>query len=314
MKIIEKSKTTEKRSCCLNINFLEKPTFVCVKRTTKPRSECVIHANKSESLIEYKLKSGIKGLPTLWDRKIQLYLLYKAQEAKKDKTLRYTDDNHPYLLLDSYYQVAKDLNLSPTSGWHKRRFESTLQKLMDTRMVFTKSFYVGKIKGVKKHKDAEFRVLEDFQLPINPKRGGCTKLKIVFNRIWYDANDSGVSKFVKSLNLQKLMELQSPIAFRLYEILCKSFRANNSFCIYPKTLVTKIGEGGTSFRIPSKAARSLIDAYKEMSLVMGDDFLVRMNFSGKYTDRITFTLLDEDHIPITKRKAPKGKTRCFFGD
>jgi len=177
-----------------NINFLEYPLWF--------QSKDVAEESKTgftwEDREGYVFRSGYK-IPTKTDAIFLLYFLLQSQ--KKD---------YQSGISISRYQVLKDCDLSIDSKWYDRLQES-LDRWLRVDVAFKGKFYDGK-----EYQHIAFHIIDSWSIDKETKL-----LKIDFSPNFLKMMMG--KGFFKYINFKEFKALHSPLATRLYEILCKNF-------------------------------------------------------------------------------------------
>lgn len=207
-----------------NINFLDKPMWLPHKSNINDKYIVETRTNEFKVRYEngsgYSITSGGLGLPNHEDIKWLNFMLFKLQTQSEKGGDKYTITSY------SPYKVLKEMGISVDTPHYFNSFLESLERWKQVRLKFKQgSYYIKKKDGKKVHttKVLDFNILGtvvmEYVNPNNKQNNRIKFCKIHFDREWVDAHQEDFHR--KDAILPSLS--MSPIAYRLYEILSKSF-------------------------------------------------------------------------------------------
>jgi hypothetical protein len=125
------------------------------------------------------------------------------------------------------YQILKDCSLVPSQVWYDR-LEDSLERWKMVGVKFEGSFYDGK-----NYSSINFGVIDSWKIDKTTKN-----LHIRFSQEFLTMMMG--KGFFKYINFAEFKKLRSPLATRLYEILCKSFHGRDTWEINAIKMAAKI--------------------------------------------------------------------------
>ena len=191
-----------------DINFLEYPIWQPAQRNQPERS-------KFTNIEGYKYEAS-GGIPS----KVDMQFLYSMLHLSQSK-------NWNYELIFSEYYILNFCGMAPSKE-RKKRFKESLEKWKRVTISFSGTFYDNK-----EYLYMEFGIIDSWKIQKNDN-----KLKISLNKDWVQKVKN--SKFFKYISFDQIKKLKSPLALRLYEILCKTFFQRTSWEINVLKLAQKI--------------------------------------------------------------------------
>lgn len=193
-----------------NINLLEYPLWFQDERLAETKRGQIWQDREG-----YIFQAGYK-MPVKTDSIFLLYLLLQSQRLDYAQELTLTR-----------YQVLKDCGLVLSQIWYDR-LEDSLERWKMVGIKFEGSFYDGK-----SYAAMNFGIIDSWKIDEQTK-----SLKIRFSKEFLTMM---VGKgFFKFINFTEFKQLHSPLATRLYEILCKSFHGRDLWEIEAVKLAEKI--------------------------------------------------------------------------
>jgi len=190
-----------------DINFLEYGLWVPVKG----RNNTVTIIDKEGYTLE-----SVRGIPTKVDILCLYYLLLNSQEHGYSENVRTT-----------FYQICKGTDIQLTKATKQRLIEA-LELWKRVTVTFKGTFYDGKT-----YNRLVFGIIETIKVSDDKRY-----VDIRFNKEWLLKIKE--SNFFKYISFNEMKHLRSPVAIRLYEILCKSFYKRNEWKIGVQKLKDKI--------------------------------------------------------------------------
>ena len=189
-----------------DVNFLEYPIWQVCERHRE---------NTYTDLEGYTYRVGYK-MPTCVDVIFLYYLMFVSQS-----------NNWKQKIKVSKYNILKNCKI-PINGYYIKRIEESLKRWINVTLEFTGTFYDNK-----KYLTLNFNILNDWYIDEKDNT-----LVIEFNKFWLEKVKE--SKYFKMLKFDKIINLKSPIATRLYEILIKNFQNREIWEIDAHKLAKKI--------------------------------------------------------------------------
>jgi hypothetical protein len=193
-----------------SVNLLEYPLWF--------QNECLAENSRGVTWSDregYIYRAGYK-VPVKTDGIFLLYLLLQSQRS----------DYAPEMVL-TRYQVLKDCSLVPSQVWYDR-LEDSLKRWKMVGIQFEGSFYDGK-----NYSSINFGVIDSWKIDKTTKN-----LHIRFSQEFLTMMMG--KGFFKYINFAEFKKLRSPLATRLYEILCKSFHGRDTWEINAIKMAEKI--------------------------------------------------------------------------
>jgi hypothetical protein len=193
-----------------SVNLLEYPLWF--------QDECLAENSRGVTWSDregYVYRAGYK-VPVKTDGIFLLYLLLQSQRSN------YT----PEMVL-TRYQILKDCSLVPSQVWYDR-LEDSLERWKMVGVKFEGSFYDGK-----NYSSINFGVIDSWKIDKTTKN-----LHIRFSQEFLTMMMG--KGFFKYINFAEFKKLRSPLATRLYEILCKSFHGRDTWEINAIKMAAKI--------------------------------------------------------------------------
>ena len=194
-----------------NINFLEYPLWFQDKDIAEELAAGFVWEDREG----YVYRSGYK-VPTKTDAIFLLYFLLQSQKQ-----------NYQSEIAISRYQVLKDCDLSIDSKWYDR-LQDSLDRWLRVDVAFKGKFYDGK-----EYQHIAFHIVDSWSIDQESKQ-----LKITFSVNFLKMMMG--KGFFKYINFHEFKALHSPLATRLYEILCKNFGGRDSWEIDAMKMAEKI--------------------------------------------------------------------------
>ena len=174
-----------------DINFLEYPLWMQRERdNTKIAKFTDVEGYTFEAL---------GGIPSKVDILFLYYILTISQQ-----------ENWTQQLTLSRYKIMESCGVIPSAPNYKR-LEESLDKWKQVQVSFAGTFYTGKVYSFMK-----FSIIDYYGFNETDK-----KIEIHFNGKWLEKIKA--SEFYKFVSFDRMKELRSPLALRLYEILGKTF-------------------------------------------------------------------------------------------
>ena len=194
-----------------NINFLEYPLWF---------QDEVSAANSESGMVwkdreGYVYKAAYKP-PVKTDAIFLLYLLMQSQLQNYGQELSLTR-----------YQILRDCGLADNAQWYNR-LEDSLERWKMVGIKFVGTFYDGE-----SYSAINFGILDSWSIHEKTK-----ELKVVFSPSFIKMMLG--KGFFKYINFAEFKKLRSPLATRLYEILCKSFHGRDTWEISAAKMAEKI--------------------------------------------------------------------------
>jgi hypothetical protein len=193
-----------------SVNLLEYPLWF--------QDECLAENSRGVTWSDregYVYRAGYK-VPVKTDGIFLLYLLLQSQRSN------YT----PEMVL-TRYQILKDCSLVPSQVWYDL-LEDSLERWKMVGVKFEGSFYDGK-----NYSSINFGVIDSWKIDKTTKN-----LHIRFSQEFLTMMMG--KGFFKYINFAEFKKLRSPLATRLYEILCKSFHGRDTWEINAIKMAAKI--------------------------------------------------------------------------
>ena len=174
-----------------NINFLEYPLWQPAERNQPEMT-------KFTDIEGYKYEAS-GGIPSKVDMQFLYSMLHLSQS-----------ENWNYELNFSEYYILNFCGMTPSKE-RKKRLKESLEKWKRVTIFFSGTFYDNK-----EYLCMEFGIIDSWKI-----RNNDNKLKVRLNKEWMQKIRD--SKFFKYISFDQIKKLKSPLALRLYEILCKTF-------------------------------------------------------------------------------------------
>jgi plasmid replication initiation protein len=199
------------------------------------------------------------GLPTASDDEVLLGLLkLTVEEGMKSRKVYFTR-----------YELLKVLRWT-TEGRSYSRLQKALDRLSGVRIKATNAFYDN---DLKKHSTKNFGLIDEYE--INSGRDETRPSFFVWSDVLFKSFQVG---FIKKLDLNFYLELQSAVTKRLYRYLDKHFWYRSHIRINIFTLAhEKIGVS-RNYRYASSLRQQLDPAFEEL---VTKGFLSSYNYEGK---------------------------------
>lgn len=193
-----------------DINFLEKPLWSIGKHKKKP--------NQSIKWID---KDGFQyqcyeKVPNKVDMLVLDYLLKVSQ-----------NNDYQTKIYISKYKILKDCGIVPSKQSYER-LEETLSLWLSVSIYFSGIWYDGK-----NYSSMGFGIIESYSMKKDDK-----ETYVRFNDEWITKIKE--SNYCKYINFEEMKRIRSPLAFRLFEILSKSFHKREKWEIDCHKLANKI--------------------------------------------------------------------------
>ncbi|MCB0329085.1 MAG: replication initiator protein A [Bdellovibrionales bacterium] len=223
------------------------------------------------------------GLPTASDDEVLLGLL----KISVDKGL---DQRKVYF---TRYELLKALRWS-TEGRSYKRLTNALDRLSGVRIKASNSFYDNDSKGFSTR---NFGIIDEYEInsgkSLNPKPSF-----FVWSEVLHKSFRSG---FIKKLDFDYFLKLESAVSKRLYRFLDKHFWYRSKFSMNLFTLAhEKIGVSRT-YKYPSSLRQQIDPAVEEL---VASGFLSHVEYSGKgQGTEVTFYAAGENG----RRKERRGR-------
>ena len=194
-----------------NVNFLEYPLWF---------QDEVAAANSESGMVwkdreGYVYKAAYKA-PVKTDAIFLLYLLMQSQRQNYGQELSLTR-----------YQILRDCGLADNAQWYNR-LEDSLERWKMVGIKFVGTFYDGE-----SYSAINFGIIDSWSIHEKTK-----ELKVVFSPSFIKMMLG--KGFFKYINFSEFKKLRSPLATRLYEILCKSFVGRDTWEISTAKIAEKI--------------------------------------------------------------------------
>ena len=201
----------ERENVKQNINFLEYPLWF---------QDEIVASNTEQGMIwkdreGYVYKAGYKP-PVKTDAIFLLYLLMQSQRQNYGQELSLTR-----------YQILRDCGLAVNAQWYNR-LEDSLERWKMVGIKFVGTFYDGEI-----YSAINFGIIDSWSIHEKTK-----ELKVTFSPSFIKMMLG--KGFFKYINFAEFKKLRSPLATRLYEILCKSFYGRDTWEISAAKMAEKI--------------------------------------------------------------------------
>lgn len=193
-----------------NINFLEFPLWFQDERAAE-----MTRGQTWQDREGYIYRAGYK-MPVKTDGIFLLYLLLQCQR-----------NNYVPDLVLTRYQVLKNCGLVLSQVWYDR-LEDSLERWKMVGIKFDGTFYDGKA-----YSAMNFGIIDSWKIDEETKN-----LKIRFSQEFLTMMLG--KGFFKYINFTEFKQLHSPLATRLYEILCKSFHGRDLWEIEAGKMAAKI--------------------------------------------------------------------------
>ena len=210
----------EQKTIKQDINFLEYPLWQIGK---KDIDEVYRWTDRDGYGFEAR-----KGVSNKVDILFLYYFMLKAQ-----------NDNWNNTLVLTRYEILKACGITPCKDKHKR-LEESLEKWINFEI-----FFSGLFCDDVTYEKLSFGVINGWELREEDK-----KLEITFNENWILKIKRSV--FFKYIDFEEIRKIKTPLAFRLYEILCENLHDQKLWEIDILKLAEKIpmAEKQTSHIIP----------------------------------------------------------------
>ena len=201
----------ERENVKQNINFLEYPLWF---------QDEIVASNTEQGMIwkdreGYVYKAGYKA-PVKTDAIFLLYLLMQSQRQNYGRELSLTR-----------YQILRDCGLAVNAQWYNR-LEDSLERWKMVGIKFVGTFYDGE-----SYSAINFGIIDSWSIHEKTK-----ELKVTFSPSFIKMMLG--KGFFKYINFAEFKRLRSPLATRLYEILCKSFYGRDTWEISAAKMAEKI--------------------------------------------------------------------------
>ena len=194
-----------------NINFLEYPLWFQDEITASNNEQGMIWKDREG----YIYRAGYK-IPVKTDVIFLLYLLLQSQK-----------DDYKHEIQLSRYKIIQGCGLQRNSKWYAR-LEDSLERWKMVGIKFSGTFYDGD-----NYQTINFGIIDSWSIHEKTK-----KLKVTFSPSFIKMMRG--KGFFKYINFTEFKKLRSPLATRLYEILCKSFHGRNTWEINAIKIAEKI--------------------------------------------------------------------------
>jgi len=203
--------TTGKEMIRHSINLLEYPLWFQDEKLASASEDGFIW----KDIEGYIYRCGYKT-PVKTDVIFLLYLLLQSQQA-----------DYTQVVNISRYQILHSCGLKMNSKSYERLADS-LERWKMVGIKFSGSFYDGKA-----YQTINFGVIDSWEIDKETKN-----LKVYFSPKFIEMMLG--KGFFKYINFSEFKQLHSPLATRLYEILCKSFHGRDTWEIDAVKLAEKI--------------------------------------------------------------------------
>jgi hypothetical protein len=226
-----------------NVNFLEYPLWF---------QDEVLAANSEQGMIwkdreGFVYRAGYKP-PVKTDAIFLLYLLMQSQK-----------ENYSQLLSLTRYQILRDCGLADNAQWYNR-LEDSLERWKMVGVKFEGSFYDGK-----NYSSINFGIIDSWKIDKVTKN-----LHIRFSPEFLTMMLG--KGFFKYINFTEFKKLRSPLATRLYEILCKSFHGRDTWEINAIKIAKKIP---MKERYPAHIVPKIKTAVKRINRITDTQFVLK---------------------------------------
>jgi hypothetical protein len=194
-----------------SISLLEYPFWFQDERLSEVSKEDVIWTD----LAGYTYRCGYK-VPVKTDVIFLLYLLLQSQKS-----------NYAQKIQLSRYKVIQGCGLQRNSKWYER-LEDSLERWKMVGIKFSGTFYDGN-----NYQTINFGVIDSWSIHEETK-----ELNVTFSPAFIEMMlGKGLFQYI---NFSEFKQLRSPLATRLYEILCKSFHGRDTWEISAVKMAEKI--------------------------------------------------------------------------
>jgi len=253
-----------------NINFLEYPLWFQDKVIAEESENGFIWEDRAG----YVYRSGYK-IPTKTDAIFLLYFLLQSQK-----------NNYCSDFMVSRYKVLKDCELSIDSKWYSRLQES-LNRWLRVDVAFKGKFYDDK-----EYQHIAFHILDSWSIDNKTKQ-----LKVSFSPNFLKMMMG--KGFFKYVNFYEFKALHSPLATRLYEIICKSFEGRNTWAIDAVKLAEKIP---MNERFPADIVPKIQAAVNRINKHTASNYKLEIRRPKRGKAVFVFhKLTDNDNCPIKEK-------------
>jgi len=244
----------EKKLLKEDINFLEYPNW------TLSRKKSVTTYNIKKDNGTYEVISPF-GLPKHFDKIVVYFLLYKLCHSKASS----------YTLITSRYEIAK--NIFGGNHFGKNVYDRIMRAIKRWKSIainFEGLFYYGDgytIRG--------FSVIDEYIL-----RKDTGELIIKFSESYVKQLQE--TTFYKLIDFEQYKILHKASSARLYELLCKSFKARNEWAINIQSLAEKLTfekRKNAKLYYPSDVLRYLKPGIKEIN--KKTDLAIKFEYNKK---------------------------------
>jgi len=256
-----------------NINFLEYPLWF----QDKYLAETSLNGFTWEDREGYIYRSGYK-IPTKTDAIFLLYFLLQSQE-----------NNYQPEISVSRYQVLKDCELSIDSKWYDRLQES-LDRWLRVDIAFKGKFYDGE-----EYQHIAFHIIDSWSIDKSSKL-----LKITFSPNFLKMMMG--KGFFKYINFNEFKALHSPLATRLYEILCKNFQGRSCWEIDALKMAQKIP---MKERFPAHIVPKIHTAVNQINKSTISNFQLDVRHLERGVVILSFQKLSDNLKPVVRQKLNK---------
>lgn len=216
-----------------DINFLEYPIWVL----SKVEGNKVVIERENGT---YTLKSS-ERLPTDTDVLLLYYLLSKVFDPVTGKCSLGIETTR--------YDIAMNVYNTRNSYIYDRIIES-LKRWSAIFICFKGLFHGGNGSG-----SMGFHFIESFKMNL-----GDNKLSISFNREFI--NHLNTTKYFRYISFEELKKLKRPVSRRLFELLLKTFKDRDTWCVSTDKLTEKLT---LSEKYPSQLLKKLRPAINEIN-------------------------------------------------
>jgi len=194
-----------------SINLLEYPFWFQDERLAESTKEGTIWKDEAG----YTYRCGYKA-PVKTDVIFLLYLLLQSQK-----------NNYAQKVQLSRYQIIQNCGLQRNSKWYAR-LEDSLERWKMVGIKFSGAFYDGN-----NYQTINFGIIDSWSIHEETK-----ELTVIFSLSFIEMMLG--KGFFKYINFSEFKQLRSPLATRLYEILCKSFHDRDTWEISAIKMAEKI--------------------------------------------------------------------------
>jgi hypothetical protein len=258
-----------------NINFLEYPLWF---------QDDIAAANAEQGMIwkdreAYVYKAGYKT-PVKTDAIILLYLLMQSQRNGYNQELTLTR-----------YQILNDCSLDVCAKSYAR-LEDSLRRWKMVGIEFSGTFYDGE-----SYSAINFGIIDSWSIHKQTK-----ELKVTFSPSFIKMMLG--KGFFQYINFTEFKKLRSPLATRLYEILCKSFHGREIWEINAVKMAEKIP---MKERYPAHIVPKIKTAVSRINNCSDTKFLLETRKLASGQTILCFTKTTAEK-PLLQANQPKNET------